>query len=292
MKNNLINIIKNEKTIALLAPSFPADFEFPKIITDLRKIGFDKVVELTYAAKLINQHYRKIIKENIDIQHICTNCPTVTKYILNKYPQHKNKLVNIASPMVIMSRIAKKEFWEQYKTVFIWPCLAKKVEAQESWDVDFAITFKELQEIFDEYKNNNLEYCDYDKSNITEAWDPDFDKFYNDYTKIYPLTWAVADTMHYQDILTKEQILSCDQIPNIDDWIKKMEQDKNIKFFDPLACKGWCIGWPWFAIQKDIKERKQGILDYQKYCKKDKIWSKLWKTDDCPDIKFQNNLIK
>ncbi|HKL44566.1 MAG TPA: [Fe-Fe] hydrogenase large subunit C-terminal domain-containing protein [Candidatus Absconditabacterales bacterium] len=292
MKNNLIDIVKNEKTIALLAPSFPADFEFPKIITDIRKIGFDKVVELTYAAKLINQRYRKIIKENIDMQHICTNCPTVTKYILNKYPQHKDKLINIASPMVIMSRIAKKEFGEDYKTVFIGPCLAKKVEAQESGDVDFAITFKELQEIFDEYKNNNLEYCDYDKSNITEAGDPDFDKFYNDYTKIYPLTGAVADTMHYQDILTKEQILSCDQIPNIDNGIKKIEKDKNIKFFDPLACKGGCIGGPGFAIQKNIEQRKKDIFDYQKYCKKDKIGSKLGKIEYCPDIKFQNNLIK
>ncbi len=292
MKNNLINVIKNEKTIALLAPSFPADFEFPKIITDLRKIGFDKVVELTYAAKLINQHYRKIIKENIYTQHICTNCPTVTKYVLNKYPEHKDKLINIASPMVIMSRIAKKEFWKQYKTVFIWPCLAKKVEAKESWDVDFAITFKELQKIFDEYKDNNLKYSIYDKSNITEAWDPDFNKFYNDYTKIYPLTWTVADTMHYKDILTKDQIFTCDQIPNIDKWIQKIKKNKNIKFFDPLACKWWCIGWPWFAKQKNIQQRKQDIFDYQKYCKKDKIWSKLWKIKDCPNIKFQNNLLK
>jgi hypothetical protein len=35
---DLINIIKNEKTVALLAPSFPVDFEFPQIITQLRQI--------------------------------------------------------------------------------------------------------------------------------------------------------------------------------------------------------------------------------------------------------------
>ena len=200
MIKDLINKIKQQKTIALLAPSFPIDFEFPKIINQLKEIGFDKVVELTYAAKLINQKYHKIIKENPENQYICTNCPTVTKYIFTKYPQHKDKLINIASPMVIMSRFIKKEYWDEYKTIFIWPCFAKKIEAKESSDVDEAITFLELNQIFEFYKDNNLQYCKYDKNNKTDSWDPDFDKFYNDYTKIYPLTGAVANTIHYKNI--------------------------------------------------------------------------------------------
>jgi hypothetical protein len=51
----------------LLAPSFPVDFEYPEIIIDLKKIGVEKIVELTYAAKLINMEYERIIKENPDI---------------------------------------------------------------------------------------------------------------------------------------------------------------------------------------------------------------------------------
>jgi hypothetical protein len=62
------------------------------------------------------------------------------------------------------------------------------MEAKECEATDEAITFIELQQIFDHYKNNNIKYCEYDKTNITETGDPDFDKFYNDYTKIYPLT--------------------------------------------------------------------------------------------------------
>lgn len=292
MDNNLIDIIKNEKTIALLAPSFPIDFKFPDIITDLRKIGFDKVIELTYAAKIINQKYRELIKNDPNKQYICTNCPTITKYILTKYPQHKDKLVNIASPMVIMSRIAKKEFWDEYKTIFIWPCFAKKTEAKESGDVDYVMTFIELQNIFDEYKNKKIEYCRYEKSNITERWDPDFNKFYNDYTKIYPITWAVAKTMHYKWIINEDQILIVDEIPQIDKAIQQMENDDNIVFLDLLACKWWCIWWAWIISKDHINNKENLIYQYKEYCKKDKIWEKLWKIKNCPKIDFKNNLIK
>ncbi len=288
----IINTIKNEKTVALLAPSFPVDFKFPQIITQLRKIGFDKIVELTYAAKLINQKYHKLIKDNHDNQYICTNCPTVTKYIAAKYPQHKDKLVNIWSPMVIMSRIVKEEFWEDYKTVFIGPCFAKKIEAKESGDVDNAITFIELQQIFDHYTSKKIEYCKYDTTNITETGDPDFDKFYNDYTKIYPLTGSVANSMHYKDILTEDQVLIADEIQNIDKAIKQMEENNNIKFFDWLACPGWCIWWPWTISKASTKEKEDLIYRYKDYCKKDKIWSKLWKAQQADNIEFQNNLLK
>jgi hypothetical protein len=62
----LVNALQKEKIICLLAPSFPVDFEYPNIILDLKMIGIEKVVELTYAAKLINMEYEKILKENPD----------------------------------------------------------------------------------------------------------------------------------------------------------------------------------------------------------------------------------
>lgn len=116
---NVIKVLDEGKTICLLAPSFPVDFEYPQIIMDLKGIGFTKVVELTYAAKMINIHYHDLIEKNPEKQWICTNCPTIVKYIANKYPQHKDKLIDIASPMVIMSRFVKKEYGADRKTVFV-----------------------------------------------------------------------------------------------------------------------------------------------------------------------------
>ena len=42
---------KKEKLVAMLAPSFPIVFEYPKIITMLKKLGFSYVVEVAVGAK-------------------------------------------------------------------------------------------------------------------------------------------------------------------------------------------------------------------------------------------------
>jgi len=59
------------------------------------------------------------------------------------------------------------------------------MEAKEN-GIDYAITFKELQEIINDHKEKNILDCEFTFS-VTEDGTPDFDKFYNDYTKVYPL---------------------------------------------------------------------------------------------------------
>ncbi|MFA6255690.1 MAG: [Fe-Fe] hydrogenase large subunit C-terminal domain-containing protein [Candidatus Absconditabacterales bacterium] len=271
----LINALCKEKIVALLAPSFPVDFEYPQIILNLKMIGVQKVVELTYAAKLINMEYERILKENPDKRYICPNCPTIVKMIEVKYPELKEYIIDVASPMVVMDRFVKKQYGPEYKTLFIGPCFAKKMEAKQ-YGIDYAITFKELQEIFDYRKENNIPDCEFTFS-VTEDGTPDFDKFYNDYTKVYPLAGGVADSLHVKGILTRDQILVVDGPKNLDAGFQEFKSNENIKFLDILACEGGCIGGPGMMSKEPIEARKQKVLDYKQYCKKDKIGSKLGK---------------
>jgi iron only hydrogenase large subunit-like protein len=151
----LVDALHHEKIIVLLAPSFPVDFHYPEIIINLKMIGAEKVVELTYAAKLINMEYERILKEHPDKRYICPNCPTVVKMIEYKYPELQKFIIDVSSPMVIMDRFVKKEYGPEYKTLFIGPCFAKKMEAKH-YGIDYAITFKELQDIFTYNKENNI----------------------------------------------------------------------------------------------------------------------------------------
>lgn len=183
---SLLDHLAHENIIGLLAPSFPVDFSYPDIIIDLKKLGIKSVVELTYAAKLINMEYERILAEHPDKRYICPNCPTIVKMIEARYPELKDNLIDVASPMVVMDRFVKKAYGPEYKTLFIGPCLAKKLEAKEN-GVDYAITFKELKDIFDYIKENDIPARPFMYS-VTEKGIPDFDKFYNDYTKIYPLS--------------------------------------------------------------------------------------------------------
>lgn len=179
------SVLCKEKIVVLLAPSFPVDFAYPQIILDLKKIGVEKIVELTYAAKLINMEYEKILKENPTKRYICPNCPTIVMMINAKYPELKEYIIDVASPMVVMDRFVKKTYGPEYKTLFVGPCLAKKMEAKQ-YGIEYAITFKEMQEILNYHKEMNLPDCEFTFT-VTEDGTPDFDHFYNDYTKVYPL---------------------------------------------------------------------------------------------------------
>lgn len=273
----LVDTLSHEKIVCLLAPSFPVDFSYPKIIMDLKGIGIEKVVELTYAAKLINMEYEKILKENPDKRYICPNCPTIVKMIDVKYPELKEYIINVSSPMVIMDRFVKKEYGPEYKTIFIGPCFAKKMEAKQ-YGIDYAITFKELQDIFNHNKENNIAAKEFTYS-VTEDGTPDFDKFYNDYTKVYPLAWGVADSLHIKGILTKDQILVVDGPKDLNFGFQEFKNNTNIKFLDILACEWWCIGGPGMISKEPSEVKKQKVLDYKDYCRKDKIWSKLGKLE-------------
>ncbi len=258
-KNNILKIESvlksNSKCLAMLAPSFVTDFNYPSIIGQLKKIGFDKVVELTFGAKMINREYNKKLK-NTKKMLISSTCPGVVNYIKNNYPDLYNNIIRIDSPMIAMAKICRKYF-PKYKIFFISPCNMKKIEANEHKEIDFIIDYKQLKDLF--LKNNITE-------NDTKY---QFDKFYNDYTKIYPLSGGLYKTAHLNGILKPKDVYIVDGIKQIEKFLSKSR--KKILFLDCLFCKGGCIGGPHTNKEISIQEKKKRIKKYLKKAKKEDI---------------------
>ncbi|NCP71825.1 hypothetical protein GW835_00315 [archaeon] len=279
LNTELIDVLKTinkEKVICLLAPSFVVDFKYPKIILELRRIGFNKIVELTYSAKLINKEIHKQILENKKKQYICGNCPSVVKYIENKYPELKKNIMDIASPMVIMARFMKEKY-PSHIIVFVGPCFSKKQEAKENKEVDYALTFKEINDMFLYAKKNGF----YKKQ---ENENKHFDKFYNDYTKIYPLSGAVAETMNTREILKPEEMIIADGIKEIDKAIMKFKENKKVRFLDMLFCTGGCVGGPGIISTETIEQREDRVIHYRDKSKNEKLGKNFGK------FKYAENL--
>ncbi len=270
----IVEALQKEKTICLLAPSFPVDFSFPDIVLDLRRLGFTMVVELTYAAKLINYKYISTINDNPEKQFICANCPTIVKLIENQYQEHKDKILDVASPMIVMAKFVKREFGEDYKTIFIGPCLAKKQEAKENSEViDFALTFKELVDIYDYLEENKLL-----KEIDNNPENKQFDKFYNDVTKIYPLGGGVTSNLITKDILNLDEVIVCDGPHCIEKAMFDFTNNKRHRFLDILFCEGGCLGGPGIISKEDLEPKKQRIFDYKdksRYYQPDKNYGKF-----------------
>lgn len=247
------------KYVAMLAPSFVIKFSYPSIITQLKQIGFDKIVELTFGAKLVNKEYHKLLKKTNELV-ITSPCPGIVELINKNFPQYKKNLAKIDSPMIAMGKICKKTY-PNYKTIFISPCNYKKQEAKKSKYVDFVIDYAELENLFKKFKIKHSGKKVY------------FDKFYNDYTKIYPIAGGLAKTAHLKGVINKNEIKSIDGAQKVIKFLTK--PDKKIRFLDVLFCNGGCVGGPCIISKLSLRQRKQKVLNYLK----------LAKTEDIPEIK-------
>lgn len=245
----------NEKCVAMLAPSFVVDFSYPKIISQLRNIGFDKIVELTFGAKMVNREYHKIL-ENSNGLVISSVCPGIVETIKSRYPNYKKNLIPVDSPMIAMAKICRK-IYPEHKIVFISPCNFKKIEAENSDYVDYAVDYKELKDVLNKCKTN-------DKSSENT-----FDKFYNDYTKIYPIAGGLYKTAHLKNILKDDEAVVIDGIDKVMKFLDN--PDRKIKFLDVNFCNGGCIGGPCINSKLPLMLRRKKVLDYMKLSEKEKI---------------------
>ncbi len=259
-KNNITQIeklLQKEKCIALVAPSFVTDFKYPSIVWRLKRLGFDKVVELTFGAKMVNKEYRKLLGKSKGLV-ISSPCPGIVTTISNKFPKLKKKIAKIDSPVTAMAKICKKYF-PKHKTIFLSPCDFKKVECENSKYIDDIIDYDQLKDLFIKYKIRKPFF----RKKIK------FDKFYNDYTKIYPLSGGLAKTAHIKNILKKDEIKIIDGINEV---IKFLENpDSKIKFLDCLFCEGGCIGGPHTNKKLSIRKKHNLVIKYLKKSKKENI---------------------
>jgi iron only hydrogenase large subunit-like protein len=253
-KSNLRFPLKG-KYLIMLAPSFVVDFSYPQIIGQLKELGFDKIVELTFGAKMVNREYHELL-ENSNELVISSVCPGIVETIKEKFPRYKKNLISVVSPMIAMSRVCKK-FYPKHKIVFLSPCNFKKLEAKNSGIIDYVIDYKELNEILKKEKISSKNY------------EFRFDKFYNDYTKIYPLAGGLSKTAHLKGILKKNEIKIIDGINKVSKFLQKPE--KGIKFFDCNFCVGGCIGGPCIVSQENINKRRKKVLDYFDIAQREEI---------------------
>lgn len=259
LKNSKLKFPLKGKYLIMVAPSFIVDFSYPNIIYGLKKIGFDKVVEVTFGAKMVNREYHKKLKKTKSFG-ISSTCPGIVSIINNNYPSLKKNLISIDSPMIAMAKICRKHFPE-HKIVFLSPCNFKKIEAQQSNYVDYVLDFSELHELFEKNKINR-KILSFRKKIL-------FDKFYNDYTKIYPLGGALAKTANIKNILKKNEFIAIDGVIEVKKFLDN--PDKKIKFLDCLFCEGGCIGGPYTNKKISLEKKTRKVKNYLKKSKREDI---------------------
>ena len=155
----VINAMKRgEKVIACVAPAFVGQFGKEatpaKLKAAMRILGFTDVVEVAIGADLCTVEEAKDFLAEVPAKQpwMGTSCCPAWSVMAKKlFPQFKDYISMALTPMVITARMVKKDHPDA-RICFIGPCAAKKLEANRRSvrsDVDFVLTFEELQGIFD-----------------------------------------------------------------------------------------------------------------------------------------------
>ena len=148
-----------------------------KLVSALKKLGFDDVFDLDFAADLTvveeaNELASRIISGK-NLPHLTSCCPAWVKYVEKFYPDFRKNLSSTKSPQQIFGAIAKTYYAEKLGVkpeslfvVTIMPCLAKRLErlkqninVSNGLDVDAVLTVRELGEFL---KQKNIDFASLD----------------------------------------------------------------------------------------------------------------------------------
>ncbi len=148
-----------EEIIAEIAPAFVGQFgdniTHRNFKAALLELGFAEVYETALGADIgaaaEAHHYAEKVATG-ELPFLLTSCCPSWSMLAKKYfPDLIGEISQELTPMVATARTIKIEH-PNAKVVFVGPCAAKKLEAMRRTvrsDVDFVVTFEELQAMFD-----------------------------------------------------------------------------------------------------------------------------------------------
>ena len=186
------NVLKDDKKYVIVqtAPAVRValgeEFGLPigtnvtgKMVTALKKLGFDKVFDTNTGADLTimeeANEFVERLKANRDLPMITSCSPGWVKYIEMNYPENLKHLSTCKSPHEMFGAILKSYYAQKNGidpksicVVSVMPCIAKKYEAKREElsnngmpDVDIVVTTRELARMI---KQGNIEFVELDDS--------------------------------------------------------------------------------------------------------------------------------
>lgn len=239
-----LEILKNFKyNIALPAPTFYGQFvkltDINVLLNALKKVGFDDVFEVAYAAQIITNESGKLMETGeLEKPVISSACPTVVKLISSRFPSLINHILPVISPMNLAARLARKVAKEHtglddadIGVFFITPCAAKAtcahipIGAAKSY-INGTFSVKDMYLKVLPHLSN--------KESLEELTRADFEG----------VCWAVSGGEATG--LATENYIAVDGIHNVIEVMEAIEDGKmgDIDFVEGLACTGGCVGGP------------------------------------------------
>jgi PAS domain-containing protein len=146
-------IARKGRVFASLAPTFAAEFSEcspGQLAAALKRLGFFAASETALGARLAAAETDRLLRgaKAGNRLFISSACPSAAKYIALYKPRFASHIADVASPVLAHTRLLRKWYEDEIGVVSVGPCLAEKLEADASPEIDASITFSELRRCF------------------------------------------------------------------------------------------------------------------------------------------------
>ena len=262
MRNDLPRakfLVKSGKEIYIsLAPSWVTEFpeySAEQLIAAIRRLGIRGVSETALGAEEVSAETARILDKADSGLFISTACPTVVEYVEKYLPELTPNLVGVSSPLLAHCRLLKEEYGAGIETIFVGPCIAKKLEADRHPELlSLSLSFADLRQW--------LKDEDIDPASLKPGV---FDVFVPRRAKegaAYPIEGGMIETLKPYPSAKKAYLMQLTGIYNIE---RELENLRNTAFKQPvfieaLACPGGCINGPCTTDRQSGLDKRMEVL--------------------------------
>ncbi len=235
------NINKFKWKIAMPAPAIYGQFNnlenIDKILTALKRIGFDDVFEVSAAAEIVSECTRKLMASGrLPSPVISSACPAVTRLIRVRFPNLCRNVLPVLAPVEIAAQMAREEAQkktglnkEDIGVFFISPCPAKVTYVRSAIGIEKSAIdcVLSINDIYPKIAGI-----------IKHMEDPEpLSK-----SGIIGVGWAASGGE--ASSLLNEKYLAADGIENAIKVLEEVEDEKlsEVDFIELNACSGGCVG--------------------------------------------------
>lgn len=137
----------SDDVFASLDPMWAGEFggiTSQRMIEALKLLGFSGVGETLLGQMRYDEAAAEQLQRNPRMG-ISTTCPVAVRLIRHHYPELAERLLPVAHPAVLHSRMVRRWKGQGTKVVYITPCVAAKSNPDEISELDAVITFDELR---------------------------------------------------------------------------------------------------------------------------------------------------
>ncbi len=230
----------DKRVVAMLAPAVMGQFSgtINNLVGALKKLGFSDVMEVAVGADITTQKEAAEFVERMEEgQKFMTTscCPAYFRAAHVHIPELAPYVSTTKTPMYYTAELLKQEDPDSI-SVFVGPCLAKRMEAESDPNTDYVITFDELHAIFEAAGIN-----------VAECPEETLDKISHAQGRIFPISGgvagAVASLVGDKVELKLEKIdgLNKDSMKILKRYATKGGENNMIEV---MTCAGGCVGGP------------------------------------------------